>query len=206
MCYVFQYSRACRCQFRKVFWEIYPKHIKDNLDWRAYRSLLIQEALQEFGAVFWADPETHFTSGYIRSLVSQAERVGIVSWPMVYATSTFTHPSTYEYFNTTQKLYRFHRMVNSAQLLIFNTKEIHRQLMYAWIKCTLHDSCISPPGSQASGCDLTHKPLYRYSGCHQYDISILNVVLGQVFNYKTPYIAIDNVFEVVTPTKHWYSL
>lgn len=33
-------------------------------------------------------------------------------------------------------------------------------------------------GAQSGGCRFDKKPLYRYSGCHSYDTSALNIVLG----------------------------
>ena len=183
---------------------MYPSHVEHNLEWRSYRPLLIQEALQEFGAVFWADPETRFTSGYLDAVTSQALRVGVVSWPMTHATSAMTHYGVFEYFNASQSDYYFHRMVSSAQLLLYNTETVHKELMYAWIRCTLDCSCVAPLGSQPGGCHLSRRPLYTYSGCHHYDLSVLNVVLGQVYQYKTPYIAVEDFFEVVLPKKSYW--
>jgi len=33
-------------------------------------------------------------------------------------------------------------------------------------------------GAQSNGCKFNKKPLYRYSGCHGYDASAFNIVLG----------------------------
>lgn len=55
---------------------------------------------------------------------------------------------------------------------------------------------------QSSGCRFDKKPLYRYSGCHSYDLSALNVILGIVndFNEKS-YAAEDSerFFRKYTP-------
>jgi len=32
----------------------------------------------------------------------------------------------------------------------------------------------------SSGCRFDKKPQYRYSGCHKYDVSALNIVLGRL--------------------------
>ena len=61
--------------------------------------------------------------------------------------------------------------------------------MLPWIKCTLTKDCISPFGSQSGGCRFDKKPLYRYSGCHAYDSSALNVALGVAFPLHQPYIS-----------------
>lgn len=39
-------------------------------------------------------------------------------------------------------------------------------------------------GAQSGGCHFNKKPQYRYSGCHGYDASALNIVLGLQFDFK----------------------
>lgn len=39
-------------------------------------------------------------------------------------------------------------------------------------------------GAQSSGCHFNKKPQYRYSGCHGYDTSALNIVLGLQFDFN----------------------
>lgn len=38
-------------------------------------------------------------------------------------------------------------------------------------------------GAQSAGCRFNKRPQYRYSGCHAYDTSALNIVLGLHFNF-----------------------
>lgn len=38
-------------------------------------------------------------------------------------------------------------------------------------------------GAQSNGCRFNKKPLYRYSGCHAYDVSAFNIVLGLTWNF-----------------------
>lgn len=39
-------------------------------------------------------------------------------------------------------------------------------------------------GAQSRGCRFNKKPLYRYSGCHAYDVSAFNIVLGLTWNFN----------------------
>ena len=55
--------------------------------------------------------------------------------------------------------------------------------MLRWVECALALECIWPVGAQNSGCKLHRKPLYRYSGCHKYELSALNVILGIMFKF-----------------------
>lgn len=38
-------------------------------------------------------------------------------------------------------------------------------------------------GAQSGGCRFDKKPQYRYSGCHSYDASAFNIVLGLRYNF-----------------------
>lgn len=96
----------------------------------------------------------------------------------------------FEYFKTRQDNYFFHRMIKPSHILLYNTDRIHNELMLPWLRCILTPECIAPIGSQSSGCRFDKKPLYRYSGCHHYDTSAINVVLGLMFNFnEKPYSA-----------------
>jgi hypothetical protein len=57
-------------------------------------------------------------------------------------------------------------------------------LMVPWLKCVLIEDCINPIGAQSTGCRFDKKPKYRYSGCHSYDVSALNIVLGEMFSFR----------------------
>jgi hypothetical protein len=38
-------------------------------------------------------------------------------------------------------------------------------------------------GAQSNGCKYNKKPQYRYSGCHGYDESAFNIILGLEFGF-----------------------
>src|SRR5699024_4496476 len=105
-------------------------------------------------------------------------------------TSALTHPRMFEYFHTTADNFYFHRMVRSSHLVISISESTWQPfelgIMLAWVRCALTEGCIVPLGSQwRSSCRLDKKPHYRYSGCHHYDMSALNVVLGIAYNYSS---------------------
>jgi hypothetical protein len=69
-------------------------------------------------------------------------------------------------------------------LVLVYTQATHSKLMLPWLRCALTESCINPIGAQDSGCRFDKKPQYRYSGCHRYDVSALNLVLGSMFHFS----------------------
>ncbi|XP_054164657.1 uncharacterized protein LOC128962307 [Oppia nitens] len=192
------------CTIRRFEYDLFPPHVYDH-KLHAYRPIILQLVLAEFGAAFWLDPNYLLLPSAVEKVNSLATRArqsgGVLSWTIEQPTSSLTHPKMFDYFKTVQNEYYFHRMVKPSHILLYNTGRIHKQLMLPWIRCTLTPECIAPIGSQASGCRFDKKPLYRYSGCHHYDTSALNIVLGQLFDYsETPYSAPedDKFFKVNT--------
>ncbi len=159
----------------------------------------------EFGAVFWCDPLTTFTSAELALLLNQAKRVGVVSWPVVYPTSALTHPDMFHYFNVSAEKYHFHRMVDTSQFIIYNLETVHSELMLPWVKCALDKHCIAPYGASRTGCSFNRKPKYEYLGCHKFDMSAFNILLGSLYKFEMPYVALLDIFVIRTPHKNsWW--
>lgn len=148
--------------------------------------------------LFWLDPHYRFLPGTIEHhptlladlLASTRNISGIRSWSIEAPTSALTHPRTCEYFHSTADNFYFHRMVRSSHLVISISESTWQPfelgIMLPWVRCALTEGCIAPLGSQwRSSCRLDKKPHYRYSGCHHYDMSALNVLLGIAYNFTS---------------------
>lgn len=94
------------------------------------------------------------------------------------AVSSLTHKKMFEYFHTEADNFLFLQMVDLRRLLVVNTDKTHRETMLPWVQCALTRDCVHPIGAQDAGCRFDKKPQYRYSGCHSFDVSALNIVLG----------------------------
>jgi len=165
----------------------FPSHVND-LKLNAFRPIILQQVLNHAGSVLWLDVHNHLIPSAfskIKNLMKQAQKDGIICWTINEPTSAMTHPKMFAYFHTSPDRYYFHRMIDSSSFILLNTERIHKELMLPWIQCALTPECIAPIGAQSSGCRFDKKPLYRYSGCHHYDLSALNVLLGLMFNYKS---------------------
>lgn len=187
------------CTVKTFDFDAYPSHVK-NLQLFAYRPIAIQEVLNEAGAVIMLDVQYVFNTGEIRNILNQAEKEGLSSWTINQPTSALTHPRMFDYFNTKQEKFFFHRMIQPNHIVLYNINSIHFNVMFPWVKCALIPNCIAPIGAQNSGCRFDKKPLYRYSGCHRYDTSALNVVLGLMFDFSSSHYAAreeDKFFRLV---------
>ncbi|KAH0810484.1 hypothetical protein GEV33_012306 [Tenebrio molitor] len=182
------YCNNSRCQSLTFSLADFPSHV-DEESIRAYRPLVIQDALQRTGAILFLECNyrfsRHLTHDAMMDLFEKrAKSQGILTWPMNLKNpvSSLTHKKMFQYFHTDAENFLFLQMVNADILLIVNTESVHNDIMLPWVKCALTQDCIVPIGAQSAGCRFDKKPQYRYSGCHSYDTSALNIVLGLKFN------------------------
>ncbi|XP_071109069.1 uncharacterized protein [Haliotis cracherodii] len=186
------------CRINVLNYEKYPSHVQ-YLDIKSYRPICIQELLTEYGAVMWVDTSLYFTNSKINESLALAQASGIAAWTIQDPTSSLTHPKMFQFFKTKPDEFYFHRAVESSHLVIYNTETIHRELMLPWVKCALLEECISPTGAQNVGCNYLRKPLFKYSGCHHYDMSALNVILGLLFDFEvSKYSSSEKIFGTVS--------
>ncbi|KAK3918895.1 GMP reductase [Frankliniella fusca] len=175
-----------RCMVLTFSLESFPSHVSDDVS-HAYRPLIIQDALNRVGGVFFLECNIRLTKSpksFLKMPISSQKGHGIIAWATRQATSSLTHPNMFGYFHTTTENFLFQSMVEANKLLIYNTADIHNNIMLPWVQCALTEECIFPIGAQSSGCHFNKKPQYRYSGCHRYDASALNIVLGLQFDFK----------------------
>lgn len=153
---------------------------------------------------------THST--ITRLYQDKVKKYGILAWPfdLTNPVSSLTHKKMFEYFHTDTECFLFLQMVKADVLLMINTEFVHHNVMLPWIQCALTQDCIAPIGAQSVGCKFDKKPLYRYSGCHSYDVSALNIALGLAFKQDSytccdgsqyTYSDSSNLFEIVSLSK-----
>ncbi|XP_075237095.1 uncharacterized protein LOC142333633 [Lycorma delicatula] len=178
------HCNSSKCMVVDFDIDTFPSFVLDEDKLHAYRPLIIQDALNKAGAVLFLECNLRITTGKISTLLSKAQVNGIVTWATRQAVTSLTHPRMFDYFQTTADSFYFLPMVEATKLLIYNTKDIHNDIMLPWVQCALIHDCIMPIGAQSVGCRFDKKPQYRYSGCHSYDSSALNIVLGLRFKFN----------------------
>lgn len=183
---ILNYCENSRCMVLPFDLESFPSHVNEDVS-HAYRPLIIQDALNRVGGVLFLECNIRLTKSpksFLKVPINDQKGHGIIAWATRHATSSLTHPNMFGYFQTTTENFLFQSMVEANKLLIYNTADIHNNIMLPWVQCALTEDCIFPIGAQSSGCHFNKKPQYRYSGCHRYDASALNIVLGLQFDFK----------------------
>uniref|UniRef100_A0A1B6JB56 Uncharacterized protein n=1 Tax=Homalodisca liturata TaxID=320908 RepID=A0A1B6JB56_9HEMI len=206
---ILTYCNTSRCAVVDFYLSDFPSHVSDHKI-HAFRPIIIQDALNHAGAVLFMENNLRLTTGNIQPLVDKAKGSadqagsGIICWATRQAVTLLTHPAMFHYFHTTDEGFKFLPMVEASRLLIFNTPEVHTDIMLPWIQCSLTHDCILPIGAQSNGCRFDKKPQYRYSGCHSHDSSALNILLGLKFEFDDTCYATqtqDTYFHSVTASR-----
>lgn len=177
------HCNSSRCTVINFDYSAFPSHVEEER-LCAFRPLIIQDALNKAGGVLFLENDQRLVTSRIEPLLQTALKGGaVLSWATHHATSSLTHPKMFDYFRTTAENFLFLRMVEMSKLLLYNTVEVHKELMLPWVQCALTQDCIHPIGAQSAGCRFNKKPQYRYTGCHRYDGSAFNIVLGLHFHF-----------------------
>ncbi|XP_061401297.1 uncharacterized protein LOC133337049 [Musca vetustissima] len=173
------YCNNSRCTVISYDLSVFPSHVADQR-MHAYRPIIIKDALIRSKSILFAENYIRIrgTSRDLSDLQKHLHLVGVLGWNSPTAVSTRTHPKMFDYFQTDADDFIFLRMVDLDTVLFEDTAFVAEKILLPWIKCALTLECIDPIGAQSNGCKYNKKPQYRYSGCHSYDTSAFNIVLG----------------------------
>ncbi|XP_050314901.1 uncharacterized protein LOC126749241 [Anthonomus grandis grandis] len=197
------YCNSSRCQVITVDLYDFPSHVQDEV-LHAYRPIVIQDALSRTGAILFMECSYRILPNVTHKMImdlfeNRALPQGFLTFPLKTKNpvTSLTHKKMFEYFRTDAENFQFLQMVSADVLFIINIKEIHQEIMLPWVQCALTQDCIFPIGAQSAGCKFDKKPSYRYSGCHYYDASALNIVLGLKYRF------ISNKYSFRKPVRYF---
>ncbi|XP_020717084.1 uncharacterized protein LOC101460763 isoform X2 [Ceratitis capitata] len=173
------YCNISKCSVINYDLSVFPSHCLDHR-MHAYRPIVIKDALTRSKSILFTENYIRFRGGNheLQKLRSKALVSGVLSWSTATAVSTRTHPKMFDYFQTDADDFIFLRMIDLDVTLFLDSPFVENNIMLPWLKCVLTLECIDPIGAQWNGCKYNKKPQYRYSGCHAYDVSAFNIVLG----------------------------
>ena len=170
------------CTLKPFKGDKYPRHLV-NPKMKAYKPIILQEVLNENGALIWIETPNVFTSNKIEKYLAKAKSNGVLTWQLKQPVSQLTHPLMFKYFNSKADDFYFVHTLDTSQLILYNSQLVHESLMLPWVKCALKEECIAPPGSKYFGCDFDRKPLFHYSGCHRYEMSAFSIITSLLFKF-----------------------
>lgn len=180
-----QRQKLCQmdeCEVRTFPFHKFPSFLKENIQSMAWRPVLIQIALQEFGFVIWMDSIVYLIDGDLQSGIDIAKQHGI---SVGYRRLTYQNVNLA--FETDKRTFRalgeqpcaFRHSFNFNTALIFIRKSplTYKYIMRPWVSCALTESCIvadRKPNSKYFGAN-------QYGYCHRFDQSVLSIILNRLF-------------------------
>lgn len=175
-----QCNSSCTLKMFKT--DKYPRHLVQS-KMKAYKPIILQEVLNEYGALIWIETPNVFVSNDIDKYLDKAKQSGVLVWPKSQPVTQMSHPLMFKYFSTKPKDFYFIHMLDTTQFILYNNQNIHSKLMLPWVKCALRVECIAPRGSKYNGCDYSRRPTFLYSGCHRYEMSAFSIITAHLFYF-----------------------
>lgn len=163
----------------------FPDFVADER-MHAFRPLIIKNALSHSKIILFTENENRVRSNvtakdlYLFKEKTESSTLGVLGWTTnKQAVSSRTHQKMFEYFDMNPESFYFIPMISMNAVFFTRTEFVLLKIMLPWIKCVLTQECVCPIGAQSGGCKYNKKPQYRYMGCHSYDESAFNIVLGK---------------------------
>ena len=160
----------------------YPPHVASVNNF-AWRPILLQLLLREFGAVMYLEPTTRFKSpsspNYLRLRGSRSYFLWdpLVFQPVV----AYTEKDTFDYLQEKRCTFRDCSIITAEAIALYRTQTTWIELMKPWLKCALNADCIAPKYAMYSKCFHMRQP--RTTGCHRYDMSALSIIINRAVQY-----------------------
>ncbi|XP_040166972.1 uncharacterized protein LOC120902351 [Anopheles arabiensis] len=166
-----------------------PAHVADR-SMHAFRPIIIHDALARSKLILFTENSVRLrgSSNVVRDLEDVRLRAenstsGVLGCATKQPVTSRTHPKMFEYFEIAVDNFYFLPMTSLEFVFFRNSATVNEKVLLPWVRCALTLECLHPIGAQTGGCKYNKKPLYRYSGCHEYDTCAFNIILGMTFGY-----------------------
>lgn len=172
----------CNVEYRKFPFKKYPKHVSKLLVY-AWKPMIINITLNEFGAIYWGDAGNRFRKSLKEALPYVQRNHGYMTafhsfdpkaHPVVKHQYYFTHPGMFDYFgiNRTQYYTEANAAPHAAasRQLFINSTTVQTKIVQPLVQCALKFECISPGDA-------------KY-GPHRFDASALALIIYKNMKYE----------------------
>ncbi|KAH3827209.1 uncharacterized protein LOC127881861 [Dreissena polymorpha] len=174
----------CECDVRHFDAKIFPNHVADIRNF-AYRPIIIQSIIEEFGSILWLNPNMLLTRASDLNQLKYRGKRDFFVWtqPDYVNTLAYTDPAMFTYMKESRCCFSDSGLVDVSTMVFYRTNTSWGDVLKPWLMCALSASCIAPPTARYSGCFELRAP--RTTGCHRYDQSALSIVLERMFQFSS---------------------
>lgn len=170
----------CNCDVRTFRTSAFPAHVSDFSNF-AYRPIIIQTIIEEYGSILWMNPNMVFTGASdLNQLKYRGDKDFFLWQPTEFhGTIAYTSPKMFEYLKESRCCYADSGLVDSGTMVFYRTNTSWMAIMKPWLKCALNNGCIAPPKARYSGCFEIRAP--KTTGCHRYDQSAISIIMDRAY-------------------------
>ncbi|XP_038061725.1 uncharacterized protein LOC119732340 [Patiria miniata] len=172
-----QVKRLCNVELRSFNFAKYPPHVR-NLHTYAWKPLIIQETLDEFGVMFWCDASARFQQDPLVLFSLLKEQQGFMRRIMEFKSNKMlvrTHPKMFKALGIDREQFRadagYAMCFEANRLLFVNSALVRTKIIGPWVDCAMNMACIAPKGSVLA---QNQKGPQRYT--HRFDQAALALV------------------------------
>ncbi|XP_054760594.2 uncharacterized protein LOC129266832 [Lytechinus pictus] len=206
---LYKVKKLCHVEVRSFPFDEYPPHVKD-LHTYAWKVIIINATLQEFGSIFWADTSIRFKKS-LRDLIPYVTRHKgyMTHFHSFDPRGTQDTPKGHIYYFTSQKMFSAlgvkraeyfesrnitpHAAAN-RQIFIGNPL-LQEKLVDPLLACALDRACIAPTGARL--------------GKHRFDASALSLLLyknlrGEWSSANNDNTIFDELVDIRRTTVDWH--
>lgn len=201
-------TNHCRCQVRRFAFDNFPSHVRE-LKTYAFKPIIVQELLMEYGFVWWMDSSIRLTTNDIDSAITYAKQNS-----MLYTVTTSDRVKLSLTKQTDKRTFKFlgedrckFRPFGEtwATTVMFHYDRLSRAVVQAWATCALNRDCIAPPGSlEKLACHMEQ----TFDGrCHRFDQSVLSIITRRLFHEQNVYpldISLNDIYVIRRGDIVWY--
>ncbi|XP_022086461.1 uncharacterized protein LOC110977006 isoform X2 [Acanthaster planci] len=207
--YLSKLRRLCNLEVRPFEFHRYPSHVSVLMKF-AWKPIIIKEALNEFGVIFWADASVRFQDSLITLLPFAKEHHGYFSKIHSYtplSAGSLSAPALHNFFLTHRKMFayfgikrkRYAKSPNTPHVaanrqLVINSTTVQEKVIKPLYACAMDENCIGPPGA--------------VRGNHMFDASALLLIFYKYwpreFNRDNDHVAdMDRVTRMHRESDDW---
>ncbi|KAK3104897.1 hypothetical protein FSP39_012838 [Pinctada imbricata] len=176
-------NKYCGCEVRTFDPKIYPDHVAYMAN-KAYRPIIIQTIIEEFGSIIWLEPSSVLKNVNDLQMLKYRGNRHFFLWeePAYEAITAYTHPKMFDYLGEKRCSFKDLGMLDIRNLVLYRTNETWFSIMKPWLKCALNRDCIAPKGARGTECFHYMKP--KMTGCHWYDQSIFSIIMNRAYQFN----------------------
>ncbi|XP_038045969.1 uncharacterized protein LOC119720382 [Patiria miniata] len=171
-------KRLCNVELRSFDFSKYPPHVK-NLYKYSWKPLIIRDALEEFGVVFWGDASARIQKDPLVLFPVLKQQQGFMAIVEQYGSSKMlarTNPKMFKELQINMEKFvkddGYSMCMEGNRLLFANTPQVQTKIIEPWVECALREECIAPAGSVRG---INQKKPDKHT--HRYDQAALALIV-----------------------------